>query len=334
MDHEARVAVIILNWNGWDDTLACLQSLADIGCCDNVWLVDNASISDRSDEMVAIFPSLRVLRWDENYGWAGGYSRALQIAISEGFEFAYLLNNDCVVTVGTLGAVVEVARSNERLAAVGSTLAYAEQPEHLQFDGDAYEPQARRVEPRTGYRLVRKVSGAAMLVRTQAVRQVGYFDERFFCYYEETEWCARVTAAGWLLAVADESLVLHRREASNSSGNAMYYMTRNRYLFQRLTGADMRLRDEAAIMYRGLRAANDARARGDLEVARALIDGTWDGILGRVGKRGPAAPHGVYLLLSRFWIFPSGFFRSLVPSVVQRAATRGLFALQAARRAR
>ena len=163
MSEMTGTPVVVLNWNGWDDTFACLRSLHEHGDGCPVWLVDNASREDRSAEAEALYPGLRVFRWDHNYGWAGGYNRALQIALRDGHEYAYLLNNDCLLTPGTLKSVLDVARSDPSAAAVGSYIAYAATPRWLQFDG---VPRAAgdQVEARSrSTRETQRLSGAGML---------------------------------------------------------------------------------------------------------------------------------------------------------------------------
>src|SRR4051794_11109573 len=94
--------VIVLTWNGWDNTLECLRSLREDPDVATVWLVNNGSATDRSDDARAVFPGLRVLQFKENYGFAGGMNRALRMAATEGYELAYLLNNDALPLRGFL----------------------------------------------------------------------------------------------------------------------------------------------------------------------------------------------------------------------------------------
>jgi len=172
--------VIILNWNGWDDTFACLRSLRNVGEEGLVWLVDNASTVDRGNEARSLYPGLRVLRWDQNYGYSGGYNRALKLAAREGHKFAYLLNNDCVIAPGFLMPTVRAAEADSRLAVVGSRIVYADHPDFLEFDGEYHAVGACPFYQDTGTRIVKHVIGAGMLVRLEAMERHGYFDERFF----------------------------------------------------------------------------------------------------------------------------------------------------------
>jgi GT2 family glycosyltransferase len=276
----AAVPVMILNWNGWADTSACLDSLRVCPDVENVWLVDNGSSVDRTAEVRDRYPEVRIVRWPENYGFAGGYGRALRLAASEGAEFAYLLNNDCVARPGFLDAVAALARADATLAAVGSTMLYIEDPTFAIFDGSYHAFGTRRFVPYDN-RMVEEVNGAGMLVRLSAMEEHGYFDERFFCYGEETEWCYRVRRRGGSIAVSGRSTVLHRRAGSDRGDNALYYRIRNRFLL--LEPLRSARRQVWTIRYAAEAAAEAVHAHGRQRAAIAA--GVGDALLGRFGPR-------------------------------------------------
>ena len=201
MSDAISIPVIVLNWNGWDDTFACLRSLREHGDGCPVWLVDNASRDDRRTEAAMLYPGLRTFRWDDNYGWAGGYNRALRIALREGYDYVYLLNNDCLLTAGALRAAIDAARDDSGAAAVGSYIAYAASPAWLQFDGLPRAKGARSVAAGLPTSRTDRLSGAGMLFCMRAMAECNFFDERLFCYWDDTEWCARVREGGWRLLI-------------------------------------------------------------------------------------------------------------------------------------
>lgn len=274
------IPVIVLNWNGWEDTLRCLSSLRTSGDVSNVWLVDNGSIADRISDARAVLPRLRAMRLDQNYGWAGAYNRALSVAMREGFEFAYCLNNDCTVMPGFLERTKEVATGEPTAAAVGSRICYASVPRSVQFDGAYHPPGIVSIRNTCDARYVEVVNGAGMLVRLACFRECGGFDERFFCYHEETEWCGRVRRAGWTCALAPESIVLHKNKGSDRNADSAYYLARNRFLL--LKYQDER-RDE--LVTRLNQMAQLAWAEGRRDEASALADAVRDGLRGRFGAR-------------------------------------------------
>ena len=219
----ADTPVIVLNWNGWEYTFACLQSLRAAEDVTTVWLVDNGSLVDRTDETRTLWPGLRVVRLDQNYGFAGGMNQALRLAASEGYAFAYLLNNDATVVPGFLRAALDAVAPG--VAVVGSRIAYAD-GRSIAFDGEYYAKDERSVDEPFETRPVPHANGAGMLVRLAALAECGYFDERFFCYHEEVELCWRLAARGCASIVAANSFVRHVRGGSDVNANSVYCTAR------------------------------------------------------------------------------------------------------------
>lgn len=302
--------VIVLNWNGWEDTFACLGSIYAVDPDCLVWLVDNGSEADRTEEASAAYPTLRVMRWERNFGWAGGNNRALAIAAAEGYEFAYLLNNDCIVTPRFLKSVLDVATRDSSFAAVGSRISFADPAGYVFFDGEARQPYSRPLVASDEVIPCATLSGAGMLVRLSAMEQHGYFDESFFCYFEESEWCLRLRDHGWRHAVCSASIVVHDRLGSDVGSNEAYYMTRNKFLFRRMCRLARAEEPGISVLYRAIRTANDARQRHDALHASAIADALWHVLRRKYGERGANAPMLFEYVLTHCWPFPRGFFRS------------------------
>ncbi|HEX6508444.1 MAG TPA: glycosyltransferase family 2 protein [Chloroflexota bacterium] len=320
MSDTSGTPVIVLNWNGWEDTLACLRSLRAHGDGCPVWLVDNASRDDRREEAAEIYPGLQAFRWDDNGGWAGGYNRALRIALREGYEYVYLLNNDCLPTPGFLQAAVDVACTDPGVAAVGSYIAYAASPEWLQFDGMPRVEGDRAVSDGLFTETASRLSGAGMLVSMRALAECGLFDERLYCYWDDTEWCARVREAGWRLVMAGGSLILHRGYGSDVSFNALYYLYRNRYLVRNRAELRFSLVRELRYIGGGLRFAGELRLTGRTEEATAIVAGLWDGWTGKTGRRGDDPPAPVLFLLLHVWPLPFDSIRQKLDRAHRPAA--------------
>src|SRR5262245_4296534 len=244
---SSATPVLVLNWNGWKETLVCLESLRSASDVEDVWLVDNGSTDDRSEEAKRAYPGLRVLRWNDNYGFAGGYNRAMRIAIEEGCQFAYLLNNDTTVTAGFLASALACARRDPSLAAVGSRV--LKEPAATQDDDSPTQQPA--------------VVGAGMLIRLSALQEHGFFDERLFCYGEEVEWCWRLREHGRGSSVCPASVIIHRGEGSDRDGDATYYRVRNRFFVAeaRLGIVDRKVRNH--LKYYAAVTAEEARRKGD-----------------------------------------------------------------------
>lgn len=295
MPVSSGVPVIILIWNGWEDSFECLRSLNESTDVGLVWLVDNASSEDRSEEAKALRPDLRCVRLAENYGFAGGYNRALRMARTEGHEFAYLLNNDAVVSPGFLSSAATVAMSDSNLGSVGSVILY-EGTRFVEHDGTYHARGTKPWRPTSGngntvrlgeLRLRRPAftSGAGMLVRLEAMDRFGYFDERFFFCWEDAEWCWRLERHGGAYSICPNSIVFHKGGRSDRNGNAIYYRTRNRVLLLDSESRGARRHAVRRLLYDAAVRAEFARREGDWVSWMALAEAIDDAFAGRFGRR-------------------------------------------------
>jgi GT2 family glycosyltransferase len=249
-----RVAIVVLNWNGLADTLACLESLAGVDYPSyDIVVVDNGS----TDGSVAVireqFPDVVLIENDENLGFAGGNNVGLQWVLERGSDYALLLNNDTEVALNFLHLLVETAEADSTIGIAGPTIYYHEQPQIVWSAGGGIDWRRGQTwmmglnehdvgqfgeEPRK----VDFVTGCCMLVRRAVLEQVGLLDERFFAYYEETEWCVRAQRAGFKIVHVPQAKIWHKipLDARESSPVVHYYMTRNRLLFLKTIGAGWR----------------------------------------------------------------------------------------------
>jgi len=249
-----RVLILVVNYNGEQDTLACLHSLENIEYTNHeLLLVDNGSDRSSLTAIRAGFPSLRILENEKNTGFAEGNNLGLRFAQSLGVDYTLLLNNDTEVAPNFLGELVEAAEADPSIAMLGPTIYYYDTPDRIWSAGGLINPhngRARMVgldeidrnQFHAGCREVDFVTGCALLVRMSVVEQVGLLDPRFFLYYEEVEWCSRVRAAGFKVCHVPSSRVWHKisAEARAASPQVHYYMTRNRLLFLHLAGFGLR----------------------------------------------------------------------------------------------
>jgi hypothetical protein len=246
-----RVMILILNWNGLDDTLASLASLAELDYPDcEVVVVDNGSTDGSVTAIQKRFPEITVIENEENLGFAGGNNVGLRYAMEQGVDYALLLNNDTEVAPDFLRRLVDVAEADPAFGIAGPTIYYYDQPDVVWSAGGAID--WRRGETRMiglnerdtdqfgpGPRPVDFVTGCALLAKRAVIEQAGLLDERFFAYYEEAEWCVRVRQAGFKIIHVPQARVWHKipLDARDSSPVVHYYMVRNQLLFLRATGA-------------------------------------------------------------------------------------------------
>jgi GT2 family glycosyltransferase len=236
-----RVLVVVLNWNGEADTLACLESLERVrDPAFDVLVVDNGSRASVAAAVRARFPRVACVELPVNLGYAGGNNVGLRRAVDEGYAYAYVLNNDTVVDPGFLREALAAAAAG--VAAVGGKVVAFDDPTRLwmtygrvnyrqsliglagwgERDRGQYDQQ----------RDVEWVPGCALLLSCAALREVGLFDERFFAYHEDVDWCTSARERGWRIVYAPRSLVLHR---GNRTLGGPAYTSPRKYLSARST---------------------------------------------------------------------------------------------------
>ncbi len=213
----SQVEIVVLNWNGWCDTLACVASLQQLDYPDfGLTVVDNGSTDDSVQRILAHRPAVRLLQTGVNLGFGGGCNVGVRQALRNGAQYIWLINSDATVDRNALTELVRVAQDNSALGAVGSVLFDAEQTAQIQlWGGGKVNLWTGRSYHQRGPAALDFVSGASMLLRREALLQVGLFDEQsYFMYWEDTDLGLRLRGAGWQLGVADRSRVWHKQSAS------------------------------------------------------------------------------------------------------------------------
>ena len=227
--NDLDVSVIVVNWNTQEVTCNCLRSIYEqpsrLAC--EVVVIDNAS-SDRSVEAIRQeFPQVRLIENKENRGFAAANNQGMALARG---RYVLLLNSDTIVLDSALDKVIDFADEHADAAVVGCRVLNPDKtlqrtcfmfPSLLNmFLAASY---LYRLFPRNKFfgrermtwwdrddvREVDVVTGCFMLVRKGAIDQVGYMDDRFFMYGEETDWCYRFKRAGWKVLFAPVAEIIH-----------------------------------------------------------------------------------------------------------------------------
>ena len=215
------VYVVILNWNGWEDTLDCLSSLEKLAYPKyEVVVVDNGSTDGSESKIREAYPGIAVLQTGDNLGFAGGNNLGIRYALEQGADFIWFLNNDAVVDSRALHFLLLEALSDKSIGMVGSKIYYHEHPNRIWFAGGtidrltAWATHIGMGEADLGQwdreRDVGYVSGCSFLVSKVLVEDIGFLDTRFFLYYEESDWATRAWENGWRLRYQPKSIVWHK----------------------------------------------------------------------------------------------------------------------------
>lgn len=219
---DRRLAIVILTWNGVDDTLDCLASLREaVGDGDRVIVVDNGS-GDGTQEALAEHDWIDFVQNGANLGFAGGNNVGLGRALDEGYRWVLMLNNDTVVPPGALDALLGAAEDLPDAGVLQPLLVSHGDPERLDtmglrpcrtFGAADVGMGARAAGSRETVEIF-GACGAAMLFRAAALRRCGLLDEDLFVLAEDLDLDFRLRAEGFPAYLVRSATILHKRGIS------------------------------------------------------------------------------------------------------------------------
>jgi GT2 family glycosyltransferase len=217
------VYILILNWNGWEDTLECLTSLKKLDYKSaQIVVMDNASTNDSVMRIREAFPNITLIETGGNLGFSKGNNVGMRYALSHNADYVWLLNNDTTVEQNTLSALVKVAEKNSEIGAVGSLLYYMHNPSILQTWGGGKvnlwtgRPKQVKQPAQLDY-----LSGASLLIKREVLEKVGLFPDDYFMYWEDVDFGFSLRKAGWHLGVAEDSRVFHKDSGTTGRNSVL-----------------------------------------------------------------------------------------------------------------
>jgi len=219
-----KTAVVILNWNTRDYLRKFLPGLitSTEGLDAEVIVADNASTDGSLEMLAAEFPDVRRISLDRNYGFTGGYNRALAQVEA---DYYVLINSDIEVPQGWLKPLTDWMDTHPHCGACGPKLLSYDHRDRFEYAGAAGGLLDRYGYPFCRGRILQKVekdegqydtpedvfwvSGACLLVRSKLWKKLGGLDDRFFAHMEEIDLCWRMQLSGYTVTVVPESFVYH-----------------------------------------------------------------------------------------------------------------------------
>ncbi len=238
-----RWQAIVLNWNGRQDTLACLRSLERVECAGlGVVCVDNGSTDGSQQAVREAFPQVTLIEAGANLGYAAGNNLGLRHALDAGADWMMLVNNDATVAPDVVAGFERAARAYPRAGILAGKVFFADRPQTIWFAGQrvgellGYSGRPRGYGRDDGPRYSRiaptgRAVGALMAVSREMVEAVGLLDEDLFAYVEDIDWALRARSAGYETVFAPDARAWHRVSASTGgearSTHTLYYGVRN-----------------------------------------------------------------------------------------------------------
>lgn len=257
---QVKIVISIINYNNTPDTISCLKSLDDLVIKDmsvSVVVIDNASREAFPVDISLKNLPVTVLRSEVNTGFSGGHNIGIRHALQEGADYILILNNDTEVNKHLVEELLQAIKQEEMIGVAVPKIYFAKGQE---FHKDRYkvEEQGRVIWYAGGkmdwrniighhrgvdevdngqYERVEETAfatGCCMLVKRDVFEKVGFFDEKYFLYYEDSDLSMRVRKKGWKIIYTPRAMLWHSNAGSTGgSGSRLqdYFISRNRLLF-------------------------------------------------------------------------------------------------------
>lgn len=249
------LATVVLNWNGRDDTLRCLDSL-ETACSSGsmaVIVVDNGSHDDSVAVIRQRHPHVEIIETKRNLGYAGGNNEGIRRALELDCMHICVLNNDTVVPPGAFdgllsGLLPDMAVSPAIARLDGSGIWYQGATRDANLGLPVHEPGSGSCldAARPGLEATDFLTGCCILAERSVWERVGGFDERYFLIFEDSDWSLRAHRMGIQLFVAHGFPIRHAVSASferQSNDLGLYYWTRNSLQFLNADRGNVQARD-------------------------------------------------------------------------------------------
>lgn len=250
-------AVVVLHYKNCDDTLACLDSLYEAHPSYRVIVVANAASPGEISRMSAVCDWVAWIPVEGNVGFSAGNTIGMQAAFEDGCQHIILLNNDTVVPKGFISSFIQSIESKKFTGLVSPKIYFAP---HCEYHADRYTSEERgkviwyaggKIDWSNVYASHRGVdevdtgqyneavpvdfaTGCCMYISRAVIQSAGFFDEKYFLYYEDVDYSVRAKRAGFEVFYDPSVHIWHKNAASSDAAGSLlhrYYQTRNRLYF-------------------------------------------------------------------------------------------------------
>lgn len=290
MAEEKIISIITINYNGVKDTCELMDTLPLDDASIEVIVVDNASTQDEATEIEKRYQQVKVIKSDENLGFAGGNNLGIQAAKG---KYLFFINNDTILRPQTSDLRLLIARleSSPKIGMVSPKIRFTWGKQPIQYAG--YTPLSKITlrnksigfgeEDYGQYNIAHSTPyahGAAMMVKREIIEKVGIMPECYFLYYEELDWSMMIRRAGYEIWYEPACTVFHKESQTTGQQSPLktYYITHNRLLFaqRNINGGEKYL---TYIYIIGLVAVRDILkylCKGQINMAKAVMKGIKD----------------------------------------------------------
>lgn len=305
--------IVVVNSNRLDATRTCLRSIEELSDPASVIVVDNASTANPIPELKSEFSWIDAVRIETNCGWAGGNNVGVRHALARGAEWIVLLDNETTVAPRLVQRLREAANAHPEFGILAPVILRMDEPDSVQATGVAFNRPDRdgffhAIDvPHHAQQLLSVipcdvVNSCCLMIRRDVVEQIGLADERYFSIHGESDWCLRAQSTTKCGIVSD-ALVWHTGSSCQSreaDGLENFYDTRNLVRLLRThrgrTNTLGRWASFRQLVAYARHVYRQERTNGRNMAAQAVVDGLYDGLLGRWGPHRERSRPGIGLL--------------------------------------
>ncbi len=294
-----RIAIIIINWNCFDDTKECVESLRKMDYPNyEVIIVDNASTDSSPNQIAEQIPNVTFLRLKENLGYGGGNNYGMKYALEHGAEYFWLLNADTVVEPDALTKLVETLEQDSETGCVSSVLYFYSNRTKIQNCGAVVDWQnytkhninnlneIKGVDPKNFW-----LWSTSVLIRREVIEKIGYFNTKVFVYGDDMEYLIRAGRSGYINRIAPDSKIYHKCHDVESGGKRnlplhfFFYVTRNElWIWMSNTKGLRKLFCLRKYLIQIMREVSLCKTEGYDDIIDAYMDGLYWGFRNMGGK--------------------------------------------------
>lgn len=291
--NDPCVSIILINYNGREDTIECVNSLLNINYSNfNIVIVDNCSTQEQNfGEELNKTDKVSIIWSNENLGFSGGNNLGIKYCFEHYKPDYYLLiNNDTIVHPDFLKHLVSTAKQNKNAGLICGKI-YYNSPRNIIWSAGGY------IDQKTGWthhygadeidigqydeeRNVKFATGCLLLIPRQIISNVGLLDENYFLYFEDVDYSVRVLNKGYDIVYCPDSVIYHKVSSSTKQNGKVftYYFVRNSFIFINKYGCS-KLRSYISHMFQYIKDILRHRSQ-----AKVVFKATVDFLRGTHGK--------------------------------------------------
>lgn len=240
---KPKVFAIIINLNGKRHIIHCLKSLTQLSVENlKIIVVDNNSTDGSIEIIKRQFPKVEIIHNKVNLGYAGGVNKGVKWAMDKNADYVLILNNDTVFGRNFLSVLLKTLEERPKVGILGSKIYFYGNSKKIWFAGGIID-RKRFSGGHIGYKEKDKgqydnlkevdfITGCTMLIKHEVFEKIGFFDNRYFLYYEDVDFCVRAKRAGFKIIFVPQSILYHKVSAGKENSPFMsYLLARNHFLF-------------------------------------------------------------------------------------------------------